>query len=162
MKPVAVVHYQLVGVTSLLVASKMRDRHPPRILALADLCSGAYERIDIKVRVAAGAGRTRKAGPPNFALATCALYARHVVGQLMERLICHHLDWHMDSVTSHLVVYHLLPLCSLTPAARDRARTYTELLLEVALPGLCVCARAAPLCPGPFRSRFRSRPASPD
>ena len=72
-KPVAVVHYQLVGVTSLLVASKMRDRHPPRILALADLCSGAYERIDIKVRVAAGAGRTRKAGPPNFA--TCALFS---------------------------------------------------------------------------------------
>lgn len=47
---VAVEHYQLAGVTAVLLASKMRERSPPPILALADLCSGAYERVDIKVR----------------------------------------------------------------------------------------------------------------
>jgi hypothetical protein len=55
----------------------------------------------------------------------------------MERLFCHHLDWHMDAVTPHLFLYHLLPLCGLPAEASARVRSYAELVLEVALPGPC-------------------------
>ena len=50
LQPVAVKHYQLVGITALLIAAKMREIVPPRTAVLADLCMGACERTDIKVR----------------------------------------------------------------------------------------------------------------
>jgi len=55
-------------------------------------------------------------------------------GQLMERLYCFHLDWRLDAITPHVLLYFLLPVCRLSDAAHATLRQHSELLLEVALP----------------------------
>jgi len=128
---VAVRHFQLVGVTALLLAAKMRELTAPNLHQLAELCCGAAERSDIKVCPGwADAFAQDRWGlsPRSAQLPTSR------TRQLMERLYCFHLDWRMDAITPHVLLYFLLPICRLSDAAQTTLRQHSELLLEVALP----------------------------
>jgi len=160
---VAVRHFQLVGVTALLLAAKMRELTAPNLHQLAELCCGAAERSDIKVFPGWANAFARSDGVSHHALLSF-IYVAHAAADgaavLLSPRLAH--GRHHAARPAVLSAAHLppqrrgsdYPAAAQRAASRGRAAQYATAPIGVTgrtAAGSCdLCVRGVDAVAGPF------------